>query len=181
MQKIPSIFIRDKKNPKLVTTEPEPEAQWVFDGEGVATRKWDGTACLIRDGVYYKRLRHKAENGEPPARWIHWSFDPEQRSGHGWVPVGDGPQDAIHREAETAGLPGGTYELCGPRINQNPERLGSVRLIRHGDWKAVGAPRTREGLGDWLKGQDIEGLVWHHPDGRMAKIKKKDLGLSRKD
>ena len=25
---------------------------------------------------------------------------------------------------------------------------------------------------------DIEGIVWHHPDGRMAKIKRRDFGLS---
>jgi hypothetical protein len=24
--------------------------------------------------------------------------------------------------------------------------------------------------------KDIEGIVWHHPDGRMVKIKKKDFG-----
>ena len=29
-----------------VLHEVNPENQWVLDGEGIATRKWDGTACL---------------------------------------------------------------------------------------------------------------------------------------
>jgi len=37
------------------------------------------------------------------------------------------------------------------------------------------------GFREWLKGRDIEGLVFHHPDGRMAKIKKRDFGLKRKE
>jgi hypothetical protein len=27
---------------------------------------------------------------------------------------------------------------------------------------------------------NIEGIVWHHPDGRMAKIKGKDFGIKRR-
>ena len=26
-----------------------------------------------------------------------------------------------------------------------------------------------------LKGQGVEGIVWHHPDGRMAKLKGRDF------
>jgi hypothetical protein len=28
-------------------------------------------------------------------------------------------------------------------------------------------------------GQDMEGIVFHHPDGRKAKIKKRDFGQKR--
>lgn len=41
-------------------------------------------------------------------------------------------------------------------------------------------PRTVSELRDWLSSRDIEGLVFQHPDGRMAKIKKRDFGLPRK-
>lgn len=34
-------------------------------------------------------------------------------------------------------------------------------------------------LVDFLSDRDTEGIVWHHPDGRMCKIKKRDLGLPR--
>ena len=30
-----------------------------------------------------------------------------------------------------------------------------------------------------MDGEDIEGLVWHHPDGRMAKLKMRDMDLKR--
>ena len=56
MKKIPTLFIRDASNPKFVTREVNPECQWVIDGEGVATRKWDGSACLIRGGKLFKRV-----------------------------------------------------------------------------------------------------------------------------
>jgi hypothetical protein len=32
----------------------------------------------------------------------------------------------------------------------------------------------------YLAYKDIEGIVWHHSDGRMVKIKGKDFGLKRK-
>lgn len=41
------------------------------------------------------------------------------------------------------------------------------------------APRDFHALEMWLAGRDIEGLVFHHPDGRMAKIKLRDFGLKR--
>lgn len=36
------------------------------------------------------------------------------------------------------------------------------------------------GLRSYLANKDIEGIVWHHPDGRMVKIKGKDFGLKRR-
>lgn len=53
-------------------------------------------------------------------------------------------------------------------------------LVKHGSVFPSGEiPRTFSGLAEWLKGQNFEGLVFHHPDGRMAKIKKRDFGLKR--
>jgi len=40
-------------------------------------------------------------------------------------------------------------------------------------------PRTFDALREYLRGRDIEGVVWHHPDGRLVKIKGKDFGLRR--
>lgn len=36
------------------------------------------------------------------------------------------------------------------------------------------------GLRSYLSAGVFEGIVWHHPDGRMVKIKAKDFGLRRK-
>ena len=41
------------------------------------------------------------------------------------------------------------------------------------------APRSFNELREWLKDRDIEGIVFHHPDGRMGKIKKRDFGQKR--
>ncbi len=46
----------------------------VLDGEGIATRKWDGTACLVRDGILYKRYDRKLnpKTGEYKSAPIGW-------------------------------------------------------------------------------------------------------------
>jgi len=95
--------------------------------------------------------------------------------------VGTGPDDARHREAWSQAffVDDGTYELCGPKVQKNPERYSCHVLVRHGKEVLEDAPRTFDALRAYLAGRDIEGIVWHHPDGRMVKIKGKDFGLRR--
>lgn len=176
MQKIKSLFIRDKRNPKFVTREVDPDCQWVLDGEGIATIKWDGSACLVRNGLLYRRHQLK-EGSSLPEGWLHWDFDPEQKSGHGWVPVGMGPEDAYHREAHQGTLPDGTYELVGPKVQGNPYGLVHHALWKHGAKVVETIPRDFDGLLSKLENVYEEGVVWHHPDGRMAKAKRRDFGL----
>jgi len=38
---------------------------------------------------------------------------------------------------------------------------------------------TSKVLKAWMTGRDVEGIVWHHPDGRMAKLKLRDFGIRR--
>jgi hypothetical protein len=102
----------------------------------------------------------------------------------GWVPVGDGPEDKWHREAFAAesSWPDDTYELIGPKIQGNPEAATSHRLIPHSSEALVipGEPqRTFGAIRDYLSAHDFEGIVYHHPDGRMAKIKGRDFGFRR--
>ena len=182
MQKIPTLYIRDKANPKRVTREVDPDCQWVIDGEGVATTKWDGSACLIRDSLLYRRHRVKPGKAKPPG-WVHWDFERPEESGHGWAPVGDSTADQYHREGRAwAWGPytpaDGTYELVGPSLQSNPHHLSCHQLWAHGDTKFPVAPTGFDELPNWFKGlHPMEGLVWHHPDGRMAKIKRRDFGL----
>ena len=99
----------------------------------------------------------------------------------GWLPVGDDAGDQWHREALNAAggtLPDGTYELCGPKIQGNPERLPTHQLIPHGCEK-LDAPRTFDEIKAWLADKNIEGIVWHHHNGRMVKIKTRDFGMKR--
>lgn len=40
-------------------------------------------------------------------------------------------------------------------------------------------PRDFDGLMTWLLAHpEFEGIVWHHPDGRMAKLKHRDARAS---
>ena len=77
-------------------------------------------------------------------------------------------------------LHSGTYELCGPKVQGNPEGYIDHRLIPHGKEEIdPDVPRNFEALKAFLFNAQIEGIVYHHPDGRMAKIKAKDFGISR--
>lgn len=182
MKKIPTIFERDWNGDRgRVLDKPHPDCAWVFAGEGVATKKMDGTACMIRDAKLYKRRELKPTDNAPEGMEIVGK-DPETGKIVGWMPVGGGPEDRWHREAffyADVWLDG-TYELVGPKIQGNPEGAAQHMLASHSlARKYPEAPRTFEGLKDWLARLDIEGLVFHHPDGRMAKIKKRDFGLPR--
>jgi hypothetical protein len=42
-------------------------------------------------------------------------------------------------------------------------------------------PRDFHALGEYLATHAIEGVVWHHDDGRMVKIKGMDFGHKRAD
>lgn len=176
MKKIISLFKRDYNGNRLVINEVVEGAEWVLNGEGIATRKYDGTCCMIRDGKLYKR--YDAKNGKIPPVDFEPAQNPDEKTGHwpGWIPVNE--KDKWHNEAMESNLEDGTYELCGPKINGNPENFDHHILIPHGK-DILDTPRTFEGLKEWFKDKDIEGIVWHNKDGRMVKIKKKDFGIKR--
>jgi hypothetical protein len=181
MQKIISLFQRNYDGDHLVRDELVLGAEWVQAGEGVATRKWDGTACLVRGGKLYRR--YDAKHGKtPPVGW-EAAQEPDPVTGHhpGWLAVGEGPEDKHYRVAwaRETNLPDGTYELCGPHFQSNPEHFEVDQFAQHGLGTYPDCPRDFEGLKAWFNGRDIEGIVWHHPDGRMVKIKTKDFGLKR--
>ena len=103
-------------------------------------------------------------------------------TGHwpGWLPVSDAPEDRWHREAFKPTLPNGTYELVGPKVQGNPYQLKNHELWWHGS-ESIEAPRSYEELKKWFEIHKIEGIVWHHPDGRLVKIKRKDFGYKWPD
>jgi hypothetical protein len=180
MKKIPSLFARNHDTNGLVRDEVVPGCEWILAGEGVATRKYDGACCMIRAGVCYKR--HTLQEGSrPPADFEPGTeIDPVTRKQQGWVPISsDGPEDRYFREALRAApepLPDGTYELCGPMVQGNPEKFKSHVLVPHGKEILTDCPRDYHGLREYLSGRDIEGIVWHHSDGRIAKLKGSDFG-----
>lgn len=184
MKKIPTIFERDWEGDKSrVTRQINPECQWVFDGEDYATRKIDGTSVLFKGNKMFRRRELKPGQSAPPD-FVSEGVDPQTGKEVGWVPVGDGPDDKWHQAARRPGpWPDGTYELVGPHIQGNPEILPADILVKHGEGLAgpvPDVPRDFDGLCEWLKGHDVEGIVFHHSDGRMAKIKGRDFGIARR-
>lgn len=181
MKKIISLFQRNYDGDRLVRNELVPGAEWVAAGEGVPTRKMDGTCCLVENGKLFKRYEVK-KGKTPPANFIPANeVDQETGKQQGWLPVGDGPEDIWHRAAFGIGhFADGTYELIGPKVQGNPEGFSNHILWPHGsEILAPDTPRTFDALRKYFEVCDIEGIVWHHPDGRMVKIKKKDFGLKR--
>ena len=180
MKKIPSVFVRDfDGDPSLVLDEVTPGCEWVLGGEGIATRKWDGTACLVRDGVLYRRYDCK-RGKTPPDGFEPCQSERDEKTGHwpGWVKVGHGPEDKWFRVgfADDPTLEDGTYELVGPKVGGNAEGHEEHHLIRHGLSLLDPTIRTFQSIQAYLWASSIEGIVWHHEDGRMAKIKRSDFG-----
>lgn len=183
MNKIPTLFARDPEDRAHVLPTVNPECQWVLDGEGTATRKWDGT-CVMLDaaGEWWARREVKPGKAQPPG-YMPISTDEITGKTVGWEPIIQSSFAKLHTEAlaNSAAAKAGTYELLGPKINRGPDGFDAHILVRHG-WAPLSerqdcatAPRDFDGLREWLLGRPYEGLVWHHEDGRMAKLKARDF------
>lgn len=183
MQKIDTLFERDWEGDRSrVTDVVHPGCEWVLDGEGVATRKYDGTCVMVdEDGAWWAR-REVKDGKTPPPGFRSTGHDHITLKNIGWEPVEQSGFAKFHAEAIAAGDEwiAGTYELCGPKVQGNPEHFESHVLIRHEVAQPYIVPRTFEGIRDLLGELDVEGFVFKHEDGRrQAKIKGKDFGLRR--
>lgn len=214
MRKIPTLFLRDQQDMSRVTDQINPLCDWVLKGEGIPTRKYDGT-CVMLDsaGNWWARREVKPGKVMPP-NYVPIMLDDNTGKMMGWEPIGQSAFARFHQQAidengivnfelwgdqsdpsmsgtrATSTLTPGTYELVGPKVNGNPEDLPYHLLVRHGYNSAFDA-RALDSLvlnvrlhgdaaypylRDWLRARPRwEGVVWHHPDGRMAKLKRKDF------
>lgn len=195
MRRIPDLFVRDREDRRFVTDQVTPGTEWVLAGEGVARRQYDGVCVLLDPSLepetppavnpespvadWWVRRKLRPTDVEPPG-WVPLETDRDGRV-TGWEPAAQSQWVQLLAQAvmETQDPQPGTYELIGPRINRNPDKADRHRIVRHDDAETLDAPRTYEGLRRWLPRQPlIEGVVWQHPDGRMAKLKRRDLRLS---
>ncbi|MBA3278270.1 MAG: hypothetical protein H0U22_06040 [Geodermatophilaceae bacterium] len=177
MRKIPTLFLRDPADMSRVTRQVHPDCQWVIDGEGRATRKYDGT-CVMFDGEAWWARREVKRGKIAPPDFVQADHDEITGKTVGWEPVAQSSFSKAFTQASTAGLAQGTYELVGPKINGNPERYHEHTLIAHGITE-VNVPRDYDGLATTLPLLPMEGVVWHHPDGRMTKLKGRDFPKPR--
>lgn len=202
MKKLSTLFKKDPNDLGRVINEINPGNEWVFEGKGIPTRKFDGTSCAIIEGELYKRYDvklFKRKRGKVikfteeqikskiPKGAIECQ-KPDEKSGHWphWVLCDrDKPEDKYHWEAfdNISYKEDGTFELCGEKIQGNPEKIEGHKLIKHGCEIVNLIDYRYEGIKLFLLNNDIEGIVFHHIDdnfsGRMCKIRKSDFGIKR--
>ena len=185
MKKISTLFEKDPKDLGRVTSRINKENAWVFEGEAIATRKFDGTSVAIIDGELFKRFDakkgRKIPDGAIPCQ------EADSKSGHHphWVKCDrDKSEDRFFFEGfdSLTTLLDGTYELCGPKVQGNPERFETHKLVKHGSEIIDLESLAFEDLKAFLMSDetDMEGIVFHHKvDGRMCKLRKSDFGVKR--
>lgn len=183
MKKMPCLFVRNfiDKHTVEITREVTPGCEWVVAGEGTASIKRDGTACACIDGKMYRRYDAKAGKQPPPGA-IPCTPEADPITGHWphWIAVDASDPAAKHHidALSRASLSDGTYELVGPKVNGNPEKLTEHSFIKHGE-EIIDVPRDFDGLRAFLADFAFEGVVFAHPDGRHCKIRKTDFGFAR--
>ena len=185
MIKMSTLFKKDHNDLGLVIDgEYNDENRWVFDAGVRSIQKFNGTACAMINGLFYKRFDAKKGREIPSSAIPCGEADPVTGHHPHWVLCDRRNScDKWHWEAfnNSPNIPDGTYELCGVKINGNHERIHAThKLIPHANLTCLFS--TEEVLvnpKEFMRELDIEGIVFHHPDGRMCKIRKSDFGLKR--
>ncbi|WP_343694952.1 DUF5565 family protein [Flavobacterium sp.] len=183
MKKISTLFAKDPNNLARVVNKINAENAWVINGEAIATRKFDGTSSAIINGELYKRFDAKKgrtipENAIPcqeadliTGHHPHWlKCDRSKSEDKHFFEAFDRLEDKAD----------GTYELCGPKVQGNPEKFEKHTLVKHGSEILDFVSLDFDDLEKVLSENDIEGIVFHHiSDGRMCKLRKTDFGIKR--
>lgn len=185
MKKIPTLFKREfneKGGIKRILPIVTPGMEWVLGGEGEATEKVDGSCCAIIHGVLWKR--YDAKRGKkPPAGAIPCQPSPDPVTGHfpHWVRVVESSRADKWFWAAYLNSPwcveDGTYEAVGVHFQGNPYGLDDDFLERHGRVKIKDFPRDFEGMREYLRTHEIEGVVFWKDGEPRCKIKRSDFGF----
>lgn len=185
MKKIPTLFEREYGDDGgVIAVKPIVRSGlgWVLEGEGEATEKVDGACCAIINGRLWKRFDAKRGRKIPPGaipcithadpitgHWPHWVMVDEKSSGDKWF-VEARKNSPWCRED-------GTYEAVGIHFQSNPYGLDADFLERHGRIKINDCPRDFDGIREYLRTHDIEGIVWWKDEEPQCKIKRTDFGF----
>ena len=96
MKKIPTLFERIFENHEKIGILPNvTEAmEWVLEGKGIATVKYDGSCCAIMNGKFYKRYDAKHGKKAPEGAIPCCELDPITGHHPHWVEINrDNPAD----------------------------------------------------------------------------------------
>jgi len=188
--KIHSPFVRKMVNDRyVVTPEVDPEYKWVFEDEGVkAVDKIDGTNICIRvENKKVTRIFNRTQEKD--------LFPPGTTQSRWEGACMEGLARAIQKDW-LKGLEDGDHygELIGELFNGNPHKIqGNIwvpfsylaRKCHWRSWIKNQYPKDFESVSNWFKELPslfnqatklesvmTEGLVFLHPDGRMAKLRR---------
>lgn len=191
MRKIPTLFERDFSGGSAKATPVVTKGfEWVLEGEGVATIKFDGSCCAIIDGEFYRR--YDAKHGKPvPEGAIKCQEEADPITGHlpCWIKCDRfNPADkwlwsafdvlvsTLPQYPNDVKTLDGTYEAIGLHFQSNPYNLKRDILVRHGE-NVVDVPRSFEGIREWLESHEEEGIVFWKDNKPQCKIKRSDYGI----
>lgn len=180
MEKIPTLFIRNPDNMKLVTHEVNPDAAWVLTTSAMPTVKKDGTNILV---VVERGACIDVQKRRNPTR-------EEKALGQepGYVATNrNDPQDkhifAAVDATDFSAWPDGSWscEALGPKIQGGVE--SNVPCLYPFSWRPewieTGIALTYDTIKAYLEKHEIEGIVWHEQNGlRACKVKRRDFGLA---
>lgn len=183
MEKIPTIF--DRGEDFRVIPRPRAGCEWVFAGEGRPTEKLDGTniRLTVRSGEVVRVEKRRNPSKLQKAKGIvdGWYVDADENAREDrWL------YEAVHN-TDARSWPDGEHpcEALGPSIQGNPLGLDrhvcapfnlEIPVYDAVDRSYDGLQRLLAALESrYAPGHLAEGIVFHHPDGRRAKIKRKDF------
>lgn len=183
MEKIPTIFERGEGF--KVVDKVREGCEWVFAGEGVTTEKLDGTnvRLTIRAGtcVRLEKRRNPSKRQKQEGTKDGWYVDADEYGKEDkWI------LEAM-RNTDVSIWPDGEHsvEALGPKIQGNTLGLDQHICVPFNLEipSFDGINRSFDGLKRGLAEMEsryspshlAEGIVFHHPDGRRAKIKRKDF------
>ncbi len=186
MRKISTIFERNWETDRKVNSQLIVD----FDfANAIATEKLDGTniRVTVRNGIVVRSEKRRNPSKLQKQNGIvdPWYVDiDEQSSENKWMV-------AAIKNTDFSGVPDGEWpaEAIGKNIQGNPLNLEGhqVFIFSLPSWRdriqLSDAPYTYAELREYLNTKQssignnclMEGVVWHHPDGSMVKIKRKDF------
>ena len=186
VKKMPALFVINRETHEATNEINEPAA-WIFEEPARATLKRDGTSITVTgDGQVFARRSVKRGKTAPPDFIL---AETDSFTGHsfGLEPIEQSGFNKMFKEAVGEGsLTAGTYELCGPKVNGNPEGLASHKLLAHGSDEADEIPdmsklsraeayETLKTIFAGYKERGIEGVVWWGAKGKRTKLRVKDF------
>lgn len=189
VRKMPALFVIDR-NKNETTQEINDAAAWIFEEEAKPTYKRDGTSITVDENGKIWARRSVKKGKKAPENYMEAEVDPITGHSFGLEPIEQSSFKKFYAEAEgnfEGKLEPGTYELCGKRINGDPEGINEGhKLLKHGEDVAEEIPDMRNIPKDEAfemlknifadyKQRGIEGVVWWGKDGKRTKLRVKDF------